>query len=211
MPGPWHDPALLEWQRGGRFELRIFPIPKRGSRRVVIAYTETVAPVSGVRRYVYPLPQGSSSAITIDQFSVDAQVLGHDPKVPVRVRGYELDKKTEGAAERLTSTMTSFAPSGDLAIEYGLDDKASDATVWAYRAESVAPAAATAEEAKRPKEADLPSTRASWGAIRSSRSRSGRSCRSGPRASRAIRSSSSMPAARCTASASPAPGGWRSR
>ena len=24
VPGPWRDPALLEWQRGGRFELRIF-------------------------------------------------------------------------------------------------------------------------------------------------------------------------------------------
>ncbi|MDB4934915.1 MAG: hypothetical protein JWP87_1887, partial [Labilithrix sp.] len=78
VPGPWHDPALLEWARGGRFELKIFPIPKKGSRRVVIAYTETVAPVSGVRRYVYPLPQGSSSKLTIDSFSVDAQVLGHD-------------------------------------------------------------------------------------------------------------------------------------
>ncbi|HVH45095.1 MAG TPA: VIT domain-containing protein, partial [Labilithrix sp.] len=136
VPGPWHDPALLEWQRGGRFELRIFPIPKRGSRRVVIAYTETVAPVSGVRRYVYPLPQGSSSKITIDQFSVDAQVLGHDGKVPVRARGYELDRRSEGAAEILSSTVAGFAPSGDLAIEYGLDDKSTDATAWAYRADA---------------------------------------------------------------------------
>ncbi|MBN9160700.1 MAG: FecR domain-containing protein, partial [Myxococcales bacterium] len=149
VPGPWHDPALLEWQRGGRFELRIFPIPKRGSRRVVIAYTETVAPISGLRRYVYPLPQGSSSAITVDRFSVDARVLGHDPKVPVRVRGYELEKKTEAGAEQLTSTMTSFAPSGDLAIEYGLDDKSTDVTVWAYRDERSAPSAA-ADLAARP-------------------------------------------------------------
>jgi len=83
VPGPWHDPALLEWARGGRFELKIFPIPKKASRRVVIAYTETVAPVSGVRRYVYPLPQGTSSKLTIDQFSVDAQVLRHDAKTNV--------------------------------------------------------------------------------------------------------------------------------
>ncbi len=134
VPGPWHDPALLEWQRGGRFELRIFPIPKRGSRRVVIAYTEAVAPVSGVRRYVYPLPQGASSKITVDQFTVDAQIVGHDPKTPVRVRGYELEKKTEGSAERLTGAMTAFTPSGDLAIEYALDDKGTDATAWAYAA-----------------------------------------------------------------------------
>src|SRR5690606_4374999 len=51
VPGPWDDPALLEWKRGGRFELRIFPIPKRGSRRVVIAYTETIPAFAGMRRY----------------------------------------------------------------------------------------------------------------------------------------------------------------
>lgn len=137
VPGPWHDPALLEWARGGRFELKIFPIPKKGSRRVVIAYTETVEPVSGVRRYVYPLPQGSSSKLTIDNFSVDAQVLGHDAKTGVRARGYELEKKSEAAAERLTGNMTAFTPSGDLAIEYGLDDRATDASVWAFAAPPV--------------------------------------------------------------------------
>jgi hypothetical protein len=157
VPGPWHDPALLEWARGGRFELKIFPIPKKGSRRVVIAYTETVAPVSGVRRYVYPLPQGSSSKLTIDSFNVDAQVLGHDAKTAVRARGYELAKKTEGVVERLDASMTAFTPSGDLAIEYGLDDRATDASVWAYSAPPViavvAPVpSASAKDAK--KEAD---------------------------------------------------------
>jgi len=161
VPGPWHDPALLEWARGGRFELKIFPIPKKGSRRVIIAYTETVAPVSGLRRYTYPLPQGSSSKLTIDNFEVDARVLGHDVKTGVHARGYELQKKTEGGAERLSASMSAFTPSGDLAIEYGLDDRATDATVWAYTAPAVlstaaaviAPAAAKGSpEAK--KEAD---------------------------------------------------------
>ena len=149
VPGPWRDPALLEWSRGGRFELKIFPIPKKGSRRVVIAYTEMVAPVAGVRRYVYPLPLGSSSQLTIDDFSVDAQVLGHDAAVPVRARGYELTSKTEGSAERLSASMSAFTPSGDLAIEYGMGDKTTDATVWAFAAP---PAATTAPDAK--KEAD---------------------------------------------------------
>ncbi|HEX2674304.1 MAG TPA: VIT domain-containing protein, partial [Polyangiaceae bacterium] len=54
VPGPWRDPALLEWQRGGRFELKIFPIPKRGQRRIVLAYTEAVRPVAGVRHFSYP-------------------------------------------------------------------------------------------------------------------------------------------------------------
>jgi hypothetical protein len=152
VPGPWHDPALLEWARGGRFELKIFPIPKKGSRRVVLAYTETVEPVSGVRSYVYPLPQGASSKLTIDRFSVDAQVLGHDPRAGVRARGYELEKKTEASAERLSGTMTAFTPSGDLAIEYGLDDRATDASVWAF----AAPAASAAPEAAKARSTSAP-------------------------------------------------------
>ena len=60
VPGPWRDPALLEWQRGGRFELKIFPIPKRGSRRVVLTYTQTVDQTAGVRRFTYPLAHDQS-------------------------------------------------------------------------------------------------------------------------------------------------------
>ena len=78
VPGPWRDPALLEWQQGGRFELKIFPIPKRGARRVVIAYTETVQSSGNMRRYTYPLPQSTASALTIGSFHVDARVVGYD-------------------------------------------------------------------------------------------------------------------------------------
>ena len=30
VPGRWKDPALLDWQHGGRVELRVFPIPAHG-------------------------------------------------------------------------------------------------------------------------------------------------------------------------------------
>jgi ferric-dicitrate binding protein FerR (iron transport regulator)/RNase P protein component len=69
VPGPWKDPALLEWQRGNRFELRIYPIPARGSRTVILAYTETLSRTPRGRRYVYPLAHGG---VTVGQFDVDA-------------------------------------------------------------------------------------------------------------------------------------------
>ncbi len=131
MPGPWRDPALLEWQRGGRFELRIFPIPKHGSRRVVIAYTETIAPVAGMRRYTYPLPD--AAALTIGQFDADVQVIGDDPKSGVKVRGYELAKaSSEAKGERFTMSAQNFVPSGDLTVEYALSDRSSDVTAWGF-------------------------------------------------------------------------------
>ena len=141
VPGPWRDPALLEWQRGGRFELRIFPIPKHGSRRVVIAYTETVQPVAGLRRYTYPLPD--AAALTIGSFDADVQVVGQDPKAGVKIRGYELAKaSSEGKADRFTMSAQSFVPSGDLTVEYAMDDRSTDVTAWGF-ADSSTPSNAT--------------------------------------------------------------------
>ncbi|MCK6587078.1 MAG: FecR domain-containing protein, partial [Polyangiaceae bacterium] len=104
VPGPWRDPALLEWQRGGRFELRIFPIPKRGSRRVVLTYTQVVDQAAGVRRFTYPLAHDASGTTKIDSFDMDVQVLGHDKEFGIQTRGYELATggASDGAAERRT-------------------------------------------------------------------------------------------------------------
>ena len=44
VDGSWRDPALLDWKRGGRFELRVFPIPAKGQRTIKLAYTQVVTP-----------------------------------------------------------------------------------------------------------------------------------------------------------------------
>ena len=101
VPGPWRDPALLEWQRGGRFELRIFPIPKRGSRRVVLAYSQLVKQSASVRHYSYPLgfdPSGNSTPL---DFSIDVQVRGHDPAFRVRTPGWDVSRRKSDGAEHL--------------------------------------------------------------------------------------------------------------
>ncbi|WP_437607754.1 VIT domain-containing protein [Sorangium sp. So ce834] len=134
VPGPWRDPALLEWQRGGRFELRIFPIPKRGSRRVVLTYTQLVEQSGGVRRFTYPLAHDQSGTTSIGDFSLDLQVLGHDRAFGVETRGYELAAApAEGAADRRTLHAQGFTPAGDLTVEYALPDRDRPVTAWAYR------------------------------------------------------------------------------
>ncbi|WP_438025024.1 VIT domain-containing protein [Sorangium sp. So ce233] len=146
VPGPWRDPALLEWQRGGRFELRIFPIPKRGARRVVLTYTQLVEQAGGVRRFTYPLAHDQSGTTTIGDFSLDLQVLGHDREFGVATRGYELAAApADGAADRRTLHAQGFTPAGDLTVEYALPDRDRPVTAWAYR---MPPAAATAPEPK---------------------------------------------------------------
>lgn len=133
VPGPWKDPALLEWQRGGRFELRIYPIPKRGSRRVVLAYSQLVKQSAAVRRYSYPLgfdPSGSSTPL---DFSVDVQVRGHDPDFRVRTPGWEMSRSRSEGAEQMRFEARSFVPNGDFAVDYALPDRKSEVSAWGYR------------------------------------------------------------------------------
>ncbi len=134
VPGPWRDPALLEWQRGGRAELKIFPVPRKGSRRVVLAYTQHVAPAAGLRRYVYPLAT-RGGPVAIDEATFDVQVLGADPGAPVRARGYDLaprDGDGESRGPRLAMSRSPFAPSGDLVVEYATPDRAREASAFGF-------------------------------------------------------------------------------
>ncbi len=133
VPGPWRDPALLEWQRGGRFELRIYPIPRRGARRVVLAYSQLVKQSASVRHYSYPLgfdPSGNSTPL---DFSVDVQVRGNDPAFRVRTPGWDVAKDKTDGAEHLRFDAKSFVPNGDFGVDYALADRTAEVSAWAYR------------------------------------------------------------------------------
>ena len=136
VPGPWRDPALLEWQRGGRFELRIFPIPRRGSRRVVLAYSQLVKQSASLRHYSYPLgfdPSGNSTPL---DFSIDVQVRGNDPAFRVRAPGWDVIRDKADGAEHLRFDAKSFVSSGDFGVDYALPDRSSEVSAWAYGAGS---------------------------------------------------------------------------
>ncbi len=134
VAGPWRDPALLEWQRGGRFELKIFPIPRKGSRRVVLAYTQTVEQSAGIRRFTYPLAHDPSGTTKIDSFDLDLQVLGNDKSFGLQTRGYELASASgDPTGDRKTFQATNFVPAGDLTVEYAMADRDREATAWAYK------------------------------------------------------------------------------
>ena len=176
VPGPWKDPALLEWQRGGRFELRIYPIPKRGARRVVLAYSQLIQPTGGVRRYNYPLAHDPSGSTRVDDFQVDVELRGHDEKFGVRAQGYDLARSSSAGVSSLKLAAKSFVPSGDLTLEYALPQRDAELTVWAYK-----PSPGELEAAHRPAKASQrpPMRRPKPEAARSRRSR-GRSAGARP-------------------------------
>lgn len=136
VPGPWRDPALLEWQRGSRFELRIYPIPRQGSRRIVLAYTQVIRPTAGVRRYTYPLAYDPGGSTRVGRFTLDLQLRGHDKAFGVKSLGYPLSPRALDSVGSVTLDEANFVPGGDLTVEYALPDRDSELTAWAYQPDS---------------------------------------------------------------------------
>ncbi|HYP90439.1 MAG TPA: VIT domain-containing protein, partial [Polyangiaceae bacterium] len=133
VPGPWRDPALLEWQRGGRFELRIYPIPRRGSRRVLLAYSQVVKQAAQVRHYSYPLAFDPSGDVAPLDFSLDVQVRGNDPAFKLRTPGWDVSRQQSDGVQQLRFDARSFVPSGDFTLDYALPDREAELSAWAYR------------------------------------------------------------------------------
>lgn len=134
QPGPWRDPALLEWQRGGRFELKVFPIEAKSSRRVVLAYTQSLPPGPSTRRYTYDLAYDATSALAIDTFSADVQIIGHARAAGAQTRGYPFQSATptEKEAERFTFNATSFVPAGDFTVDFAVPNDEREVTAYGY-------------------------------------------------------------------------------
>jgi tetratricopeptide (TPR) repeat protein len=135
VPGPWRDPALLEWQRGGNFELRIYPIPAQGSRRVVLAYTQVVRPHGSERRYVYPLPVSRDGSTRIGELNVDVRINGAEA---VRSSGYAVTQSADTSATTLSYQARDFVPNGDLVIDYALPGGEGELAYWSYQGDAAA-------------------------------------------------------------------------
>ena len=138
VPGPWRDPALLEWQRGGRFELRIFPIPAHGERRVRLSYTQTIAPQGTSRRYVYPLPH-SGRVSQVGRFEVDARIAGLEASGAPVAHGYPLTASRDGTSATLRYTANGFTPAGDLLIDYRLPNDPTELRWWTFQGDATVP------------------------------------------------------------------------
>lgn len=121
------DPALLEWERGNQFKLRVFPIPGNGDRRVRLAYTQ-VLPVAGQSlRYRFPLAGSGAGGTEIDRFefkvTVDGQALDQAQLADIETPMMELDRKLEGGRIVLAAERRHFIPTADIGIDIPVGDE----------------------------------------------------------------------------------------
>lgn len=113
------DPALLEWVRGSEFSMTIFPIPAKGSRKVVLAYDEVLGAEDGAIRYVLPLSLGAERAVPIGDFGISVEVVGDHgaPPADVVTPGWITHASTAGDRVRFDVTAVNAVPEKDFVVE----------------------------------------------------------------------------------------------
>ncbi len=132
VPGPWKDPALLDWKRGGRFELRVFPIPARGQRTIKLTYTQVVPTRGAERQYLYPLAHSSDGSTVAERFTVDVEVRGARQGF-VRSTGYDLSPDpARSEVHAMTLAANAFVPRGDLVVDYRPTDGDAELRTWTF-------------------------------------------------------------------------------
>ena len=116
------DPALLEWERGNVFKMRIFPIPGRGARKIRLSYTQVLPAVGDGLRYRFPLAGSGASGEEIGDFeftvAVDRAELPEGAEVTAPMAA--LARRVEGDRVLLSTRAQKFRPVHDLGVDLPL-------------------------------------------------------------------------------------------
>jgi Vault protein inter-alpha-trypsin domain/FecR protein/von Willebrand factor type A domain len=130
VPGPWKDPALLKWKQGSEFELKIFPIPKKGSRRIRISYTQILKSIPGGRRYILPLASSTNGKHQTERFRFQASIGGLSNSENLRISPYNMDIEDGKSLVKIKMDKGNFAPTGDIIID--IPNKKPGKEIYAY-------------------------------------------------------------------------------
>ena len=118
------DPGIVEKTRGNNFRTRIYPLPSKGTRHVIIAVEQTLELLN--KDLYYQLPLQSSQ--TIEKFSIKASVVKstEKPKLEeIKLANFEFDKQENSWRARYTQN--NFLP--DHKIAFTIPNTSKDKTV----------------------------------------------------------------------------------
>jgi Vault protein inter-alpha-trypsin domain/von Willebrand factor type A domain len=114
------DPALLEWVSGSKFSLKVFPIPARGSRKLVLRYQQVLTSDGPRQVYVYPLSFGAARRTAIDDLSIDVDLSDGGQAVQgALASGYAATVEAGPRATHVALRAKATAPDHDFAVSFG--------------------------------------------------------------------------------------------
>ncbi|MFO0591247.1 MAG: AgmX/PglI C-terminal domain-containing protein [Polyangiaceae bacterium] len=139
------DPAILEMKEGSTVALKVFPIPPKGRRRVLLTYDQSLAERGERVRYVYPLSLGADRATTIDDFAVAITVKDSAATLgAATTAGYDASLHVDEQGLVASYAAKKFAPTSDFVLRYSRTETDAASLSW-----SMGPKEVAAREASR--------------------------------------------------------------
>ena len=74
------DPGLLEKNEGNNFRARVYPMPRRGTRRILIAFEQELSQKNGQDFYFLPI----ANAVKLKKFKIHTEVVSHFVKADIQ-------------------------------------------------------------------------------------------------------------------------------
>jgi hypothetical protein len=117
------DPALLEWQPGGIFKCRIFPIEPRSTKRVLVAYTQALPFFRGRATYVYPLASEKTRTHPPGEVRIDLRARVSGRLERIASPSHRIDVQRRDAREaRMSFRAESYRPENDFVVTLETSD-----------------------------------------------------------------------------------------
>lgn len=123
------DPGLLEKTKGNNYKARVYPIPAKGYKELLITYEEVLTANDQKHKYILPLDFKKS----ISDFSIDITVQDKQNVHLVNNRYYKsLRLYNENENKKVTFSKQNFTPKEEIQIEMLLDNQESISTYNNY-------------------------------------------------------------------------------
>jgi hypothetical protein len=111
------DPALLEWQPGGFFKCRVFPIEPHATKRVIVAYTQALPCFQGRMTYVYPLASEKTRTHPPEEVKIALQARFSGALSRIESPSHRLDVQRKNANEASMSFQAAhYRPNNDFVV-----------------------------------------------------------------------------------------------
>ena len=128
------DPALLEYIGRNTFHARIYPIPARGEKRMLIEYSEVLKMDSGVCRYAYTLDTERFSSEPLEEVVVTVDIKSKSPIKTVYSPTHDVAISRRGDYHVQASyEARNVKPDEDFIIYYTVSEKDIGLNLLSYR------------------------------------------------------------------------------
>lgn len=108
------DPALLEWMQGNLFQIRLFPLPGRTEKRVLLSYTHALDELYGTGELRVPIPAIDTP---VGELTYRIRVVGGARSLQLEPRSHAFEVRDEGNDQIAEFHATQHVIGDDIALD----------------------------------------------------------------------------------------------